>query len=168
MFFAANRRQFLRFGIATLLSTGMLLGGETIAFAQQSGQSKQKDENFLPAAKPDAPLTRSKFSAHLSELFVFRMNGEEVHMQLVKIEDLKESNIGKAQLRKLEDATFKAKWQEESFSLTFRTMSEQPIRQGTYKLKHDGLGQVEIFLTPVGRPEGPWRMFEAIFNRLPQ
>ena len=55
----------------------------------------------------------------------------------------------------------------ESFSLLFRADTEFTLEQGTYLLKHDTLGELEIFLVPVGfSAENSLLMeFESVFNR---
>lgn len=53
---------------------------------------------------------------------------------------------------------------EESFALRFQGPSGLPLSQGTHRLRHDSLGDLEIFLVPVGRP-AKVRTYEAIFYR---
>ena len=53
---------------------------------------------------------------------------------------------------------------EESFALRFQGPAGLPLRQGTYHLRHESLGDLEIFLVPVGRP-AKTRTYEAIFYR---
>lgn len=55
----------------------------------------------------------------------------------------------------------------ESFSLLFQATEEFSLEQGTYTLQHDSLGELEIFLVPVGTSaENPSLMeFESVFNR---
>ena len=52
----------------------------------------------------------------------------------------------------------------ESFALLFTSSEREPARQGTYSLGHPDVGEVELFLVPVGpSPEGGMQ-YEAIFN----
>jgi len=156
------RRGFLRAGIMALLSAGLWLGDETIAFGQSAARTDAKPQIERIAFQ----LTRSKFTPHLSESFRVRLNGEEIYLQLIEVADLEHDSIGQAALARKEDASFKAKLHEESFTLLFRSMSETLLPQNTRKLEHDTLGQIELFLVPVGRPDGPWHFYEAVFNRL--
>ena len=160
--FDSTRRVFLRAGTMAVLSAGFWLGGETIAF----GQSTVRTDAKTQLKKSDFQLTRSKFTPHLSESFLVRLNGEEVYLQLVEVADLKHDSNNKSALRKVEDESFKAKLHEESFTLLFRSMSETLLPQKTWKLEHDTLGKIEMFLVPVGKPDGPWHFYEAVFNRL--
>jgi hypothetical protein len=54
----------------------------------------------------------------------------------------------------------------ESFSLMFRAPAEAPARQGSYRLEHESLEAMEIFLVPVKKDESGL-FFEAVFNYLP-
>lgn len=160
--FDSTRRIFLRAGTMAVLSAGFWLGGEAIAF----GQSDVRTDAKSLSQKTTFQLTRSKFTPHLSESFLVRLNGEEIYLQLVEVADLKKASVSKSALHKVEDALFKAKLHEESFILRFRSMSETLLPQKTWKLEHNTLGQIELFLVPVDRPDGPWHFYEAVFNRL--
>lgn len=52
----------------------------------------------------------------------------------------------------------------EQFSLFFLGPPEAPVWQGLYQLTHDQLGQLEIFLVPIGRDQTGVQ-YEAVFNR---
>jgi hypothetical protein len=54
--------------------------------------------------------------------------------------------------------------EHEQFSLIFRGPLETAFRQGMYRLEHERMGTLEIFLVPIGRkPDG--MIYEAAFNR---
>ena len=53
----------------------------------------------------------------------------------------------------------------EMFSLLFDGPAEYPLQQRIYRLEHDQLGQIELFLVPVGRDKEVFH-YEAVFNRL--
>jgi hypothetical protein len=158
----STRRVFLRAGTMTVLSAGLCLGGETIAFGRSAAQTDAEPQSENSTFQ----LTRSKFTPHLSESFLVRQNGEEIYLQLIEIADLKHASINTSALSRKEDASFKAKLGEESFTLLFRSMSEMLLPQNTRKLEHNTLGQIELFLVPLNRPDGPWHFYEAVFNRL--
>jgi hypothetical protein len=158
----STRRAFLRAGTMTVLSAGLWLGGETIAFGQSASQTDAEPQS----EKSTFQLTRSKFTPHLSESFLVRLNGEEIYLQLIEITDLKHASIKTSALSRKDDASFKAKLDEESFTLLFRSMSEMLLPQNTRKLEHNTLGQIELFLVPLDQTDGPWHFYEAVFNRL--
>ena len=49
-------------------------------------------------------------------------------------------------------------------SLLFQGPDTAPIAQGTYKLEHDKLGALDIFLVPIGK-DANGVQYQAIFNR---
>jgi len=49
------------------------------------------------------------------------------------------------------------------FSLVFRGGPEPPLQQRIYRVEHDELGALEIFLVPVG-PDEVGQRYEAIFT----
>jgi len=49
------------------------------------------------------------------------------------------------------------------FSLLFAVSDARVVEQGTYRLRHEQGGEIDIFLVPVARGEAGL-MFEAIFN----
>jgi hypothetical protein len=54
---------------------------------------------------------------------------------------------------------------QESFSLTFRAPQDAPSVQGIYRLEHQTLPAMDIFLVPVKRDDSGVS-FEAVFNYL--
>jgi hypothetical protein len=55
--------------------------------------------------------------------------------------------------------------QQAQFSLVFLGPNEAPIGQGTYRIVHDKLGALDLFLVPIGMDKTGVR-YEAIFNRV--
>lgn len=158
----SSRREFLRKGMGAFLVVSALVGANATVF----GQEANKD---VTANLPKTfELVRSKFTPHLSDYFTTNINGEEIHFQLIEIADLKEDSIAKSALNKMQNEKFQEKVREESFTLLFRAATEIDLRQTTYRLKHLKLGTVELFLVPVGKKDGPWKLYEAVFNRLQQ
>lgn len=157
-----SRRNFLRLGMKGILLAGLMAGSGTSAFGQGA---RQRGEVELPKT---FELVRSKFSPHLNDYFTARINGEDLHFQLIEVNDLKWDSITKSAQRKIYEEAFRQKAREESFTLVFRIATEIELRQNTYQLKHDTLGTVELFLVPVEKKAGPWQLFEAVFNRLQQ
>lgn len=54
---------------------------------------------------------------------------------------------------------------QKQFSLVFLGPLEAPISQGVYRLDHDKLGALDLFLVPISRDNKGVR-YEAIFNRM--
>jgi hypothetical protein len=55
--------------------------------------------------------------------------------------------------------------QSEAFSLLFQGPVAHFIPQGIHKINHVQLGEVDLFLVPVGKNEHGFE-YEAVFNRL--
>ncbi len=54
---------------------------------------------------------------------------------------------------------------QETFSLLFLGPGDVFLQQGTRRLKHDTLGEFELFLVPVGKGDAGFQ-YEAVFNLL--
>ena len=54
---------------------------------------------------------------------------------------------------------------QQGFSLMFRAPSEAPPVQNTYRLEHERLGAMDLFLVPV-RKDDDGLYYEAIFSHL--
>jgi hypothetical protein len=54
---------------------------------------------------------------------------------------------------------------QETFSLFFHGPAEPFMSQGIHKLKNDRLGELDIFLVPVGQDQDGFQ-YEAVFNHM--
>lgn len=54
---------------------------------------------------------------------------------------------------------------QEQFSLRFRGDRNRVLPQRIYPMKHDSIGDFELFLVPIGR-DNSGTFYEAVFNRL--
>ena len=54
---------------------------------------------------------------------------------------------------------------QERFSLIFRGPHQPFLPQQIYRMEHDKMGTLDLFLVPVGRDEDGFH-YEAVFNRL--
>jgi hypothetical protein len=93
-------------------------------------------------------LTRDVFQENLNSRFWLREeNGERGALDLVALKDGRVTP------------------HQEQFSLLFRGDPGRIYPQQIFSLEHDSIGQLELFLVPVGRDvEGT--MYEAVFNRM--
>jgi hypothetical protein len=53
----------------------------------------------------------------------------------------------------------------EKFSLLFAGEANAPLQSDTYQFGHEGIGQFEMFITPVGPGARDCCYYEAVFNR---
>lgn len=93
-------------------------------------------------------LTLQHFSGRLNEVFLGVLDDGEVPFQLVEARAL---------------PTHSAAVPRAPFSLLFRNTSSFPFPQQIYRLRHAAIGEVEVFLVPVGR-EGDDFLYQAVFN----
>jgi hypothetical protein len=56
------------------------------------------------------------------------------------------------------------RWQQ-TFSAVFRGPAERMMPQHIYHLRHPSLGELELFLVPVGK-QGQSILYEVVFNHL--
>ncbi len=54
---------------------------------------------------------------------------------------------------------------QESFALLFRGPAQHFLPQGIHKLNHSRLGEIDLFLVPVGQDAEGFQ-YEAVFNHL--
>jgi hypothetical protein len=93
-------------------------------------------------------LTRDLFSDKVGQSWIIDEPGApEIELTLAEVENLRNY----------------AKLKREPFSLTFTTRGNFLLPQRTYTLRHAALGQMPIFLVPVGR-EGDVTRYQAVFN----
>jgi hypothetical protein len=90
---------------------------------------------------------RAGFVGHVdSDFAVVTGNGTPLSMRLVEVEDMGSTP------------------EREAFALRFHAPKEMPPQQGVYRIEHDQLDAMDVFLVPVGR-EGEALVLEAVFNR---
>lgn len=98
-------------------------------------------------------FTIDTFRRHLGEEFhiAVRQDGN-LTVRLSSAEDLSErSGAGIGSSRRT------------PFSLLFHGPVENYLRQGTYLIRHDAIGEFPLFLVPLGPEQGRMR-YEAIFT----
>lgn len=98
-------------------------------------------------------ITKTMFDPCLGTTFTIRaFNAEQaeqkLEVKLVETTELKPSSTNpKHELR------------QDPFSMIFEGPKETLLEQGTYKFEHEQLGELDMFLVPVGPGE-----YEVIFN----
>ena len=94
-------------------------------------------------------LTRAAFAPHQNTVFTVQL-GEDEHVDMELVEVSERTPEG---------------FDGEQFSLVFQGPHEPVLGQRIYPMKHAELGQLELFLVPIGEPPSG-RLYEAFFNRL--
>ncbi|HEV7678738.1 MAG TPA: hypothetical protein VGQ42_09245 [Candidatus Dormibacteraeota bacterium] len=93
----------------------------------------------LPSRQELAEQLHSSFDVELGD-------GSRVSLRLVELEDRRSTA------------------EQEQFALVFGAPASMPPQQGVYRLEHQVLGAIDIFLVPIGR-DGDALLLEAVFNR---
>lgn len=93
-------------------------------------------------------LSVSSFSEHLNTKF-------RIHPD--------DSTVIETELIVAEDAGSTPR--QERFSLIFRGPQEPYLPQSTYRIEHDQMGRLDLFLVPIARDEDGFQ-YEAVFNLL--
>ena len=95
--------------------------------------------------------TAENFSRHLNTKFKVKVeSGEPVELELVEVE-----------VRKTEPDEQPGM---ERFSTFFRGPANSLLPQHTYDLVHSEMGEIQIFLVPLGQDKSGMT-YEAVFNR---
>jgi hypothetical protein len=97
-------------------------------------------------------LTSADFTPYLHQTFTIRLESlEPIALELVEVAELGSSG-GEAGPRR------------RPFSLLFLgPVSQQYLLQHIYRLEHEQLGALDLFLVPLG-PEGGRMRYQAVFN----
>lgn len=92
--------------------------------------------------------TRDEFAKHLNTKFRTEISAEKaLEMELTEVTEIAEKS------------------RQESFAMIFLAPGDTPPDQRLYRMQHDALGELDIFLVPVSLDKRGLR-FEAVFNRL--
>ena len=91
---------------------------------------------------------RDRFAGEVGSSFVLKLaDSQEVDLELVEVSELKERP------------------HQVSYSLVFLTPKSSPVDQGLYDLRHERLGEMQIFLVPIGMDDDRMKL-ESVFNLL--
>jgi hypothetical protein len=94
-------------------------------------------------------LKGSDFTGHLGQQFCVQLDG----MELINLELVSAQEFGEA-----------ASGQRRPFSLLFLgPESTRYLLQHTYRLRHVAMGELDVFIVPIG-PDGKRMRYEAIFS----
>lgn len=96
-------------------------------------------------------LTEELFAQHLNTKFYIPLEERRVELELVEV-------VGdKSSLDKIEGV--------ERFDLYFAGPGDFYLPQRIYRMEHEALGQLDIFIVPVALKENRYQ-YEAIFSRI--
>src|SRR2546429_8049401 len=94
-------------------------------------------------------LTEKEFSQHLNSRFKLTLQDQNLELELIEV---------KAYLPQANEQSGM-----ERFSIYFHGPVKIRLPQSVYRLEHEQMGELEIFLVPVSQKEKGFR-YEAVFN----
>ncbi len=92
-------------------------------------------------------LTSKNFSDHVHTTFYLSFPPERAPLELVEVTERNDAPAF------------------EQFSLVFRGAMTPVFPQRTYRVEHETLGSIDLFLVPIG-PDAAGMRYQAVFNRL--
>jgi hypothetical protein len=96
-------------------------------------------------------LTEELFTEQLNTKFYIPLEERRVELELIGVEGDKSS------MEKIPGV--------ERFAIYFLGPGDFYLPQRTYRIEHEGLGELEIFIVPVRKEKNGFR-YEAIFSRM--
>ena len=96
-----------------------------------------------------AQLTEAEFSRHVNTDFDLSFGDEQLQLRLVEV---------KAYLPQAHEESGM-----DRFSLFFHGPGDRYLPQRVYRMTHEAMGEIDIFLVPIEKKENAFR-YEAVFN----
>lgn len=96
-----------------------------------------------------AILTEGEFSKHVGTKFYAKLGESEVNLILAEVKSYDQEPDLKAKM--------------ERFSLFFDGPPDSFLPQGIFQMRHDNMGDFEVFLVPISGDQNGFR-YEAVFN----
>lgn len=92
-------------------------------------------------------LKKTSFDPYINETFEVITETEGVEVELTEVTEHSRDNM-------------------ESFSVLFKGPKDKFLNQKIYKVKHPGMGEIELFLVPVVHAKQDAFYYESAFSRL--
>lgn len=153
-----SRRAFLRDGLLSALSVGILINSSRVAFGQDPNRVPPNSPVPIEAQKdPVFTFVEETFKPYVGGIFQApNARGEMIELKLIKVQGLKMKNT-----------LTKRAVETKSFSLTFKASDELPPFTSIHTIRHPALGEFDLFLTKRKSDEGDL-FYEAVINHMVQ
>lgn len=154
-----SRRSFLRDGLCSAVSVGLLLASYRVGLGQTQRESgrvppgspvpieAQRDPVFMFVEETFKPYVEGIFQAP-------NARGEMIELRLIKLKRYTPTG-------RLTNRTRESK----SFTLTFKASDELPPFTSIHTISHPALGRFDLFLTKRNGEQGEL-FYEAVINHL--
>ena len=159
-----SRRSFLKSGAMVALAAAIPAEFVASAAGQRALRKPLNASPFFPIPHlsqidPMAYLTMAAFTPYVKTVFRIRTAQSQVMpVTLVEVTDTRTVADKKKTTGKISAADGK-----ECFSLYFRGSKRVELPQGTYKIDHDALGRLSLFIVPIDKNGSG---YEAVINRM--
>lgn len=155
-----SRRTFLRDGLCSAVSVGLLLASSRAGFGQKPSRGEvrgtanvepgipleaQKDPVFLFVEETFKPYVGGVFQAP-------NARGEMIELRLIRVQAHKPTNTVTKRAR-----------ESKSFSLVFKASGELPPFTSIHTISHPALGEFDLFLTK-RKSDQDELFYEAVIN----
>jgi len=151
-----SRRTFLRDGLCSALSIGLLLTSSRVVFGQDPKPPTNRYDIPIEAQKDPVFFFREEtFKPYVNGIFTApNARGEKIELRLIELVPYKPpKNAAKDSI------------QSKSFTLIFKTADELPPFTSIHTISHPALGEFDLFLTKRKTDDG-FFMYEAVINHL--
>ena len=154
-----SRRTFLRSGLCSVLSVGLLIASSRFSFGQDPRTPTTQAEMPIEAQKdPVFTFTEQTFKPYVNGIFTApNARGEKIELRLIELVPYKPPT------RKVTTSSIPTK----SFTLIFKTREELPPFTSIHTISHPALGSFDLFLSKRKNDDGDF-FYEAVITHLAQ
>jgi hypothetical protein len=151
-----SRRAFLRDGLCSALSVGLLLASSRVGFGQDPKTPTTPTDIPIEAQKdPVFRFVEETFKPYVNGIFTApNARGEKIELRLVELIPFKSSG-------KVTNKFVPTK----SFTLVFKASGELPPFTSIHTISHPALGEFDLFLTKRKNDDGDIS-YEAVINHV--
>lgn len=93
--------------------------------------------------------TKQDFEARLDDSFAIELKDDTLELALIEVTSVTADTVENGQ--------------KQPFSVVFRSTNQGILEQGTYALTHSEVGELLLFLVPIG-PDDAGMCYEAVFT----
>ena len=152
-----SRRTFLRDGLCSVLSVGLLIASSRVTFGQSQNPPRTQAEMPIEAQKdPVFTFSEQTFKPYVNGIFTApNARGEKIELRLVELVTYKPP------AKKVTNSSAPTK----SFTLIFKTRDELPPFTSIHTISHPALGSFDLFLSKRKNDDGDI-FYEAVITHL--
>lgn len=156
-----SRRTFLRDGLCSLLSVGLIITSARLTVGQSQTQRAPRTQAEMPIEAQKDPVfsfTEETFKPYVNGIFTApNARGEKVELRLIELVPYKPPT------KKVTTSSAPTK----SFTLIFKTGEELPPFTSIHTISHPALGSFDLFLSKRKNDDGDF-FYEAVITHLAQ